>query len=324
MSTRQVRVGDVRRMIERVALSPVVWAPDGERIAYSAGTGLWVATLDGREREIAQVEVATALSWSGPLDRLAVIDRGAVWTLRADGSGRQKLDLPGFAVHLAWAPGSDRLAVVLRTMVEGKARFELWLVNSNGGFKRMVTRAPPGRAIRDLQWFPNNLYLLYGLSAPADEVILEAWQVRVIYPDRREVPLVSPATLLRVAPTGRFIAYLAGADVADGRGRIIVSRPDGRGRFDVTPEEGRYSALAWSPQGDKLAFAAIRDEAEADIWIVDADGSGRLHIFPYRLEFSDPSIVLSIVWSPDARRLVFGTNTGSFTGPIWFATLERR
>lgn len=323
-STRQIQVVELRRLVERPALSPAAWAPDGRRMAYSAGRSLWVASLDGMEREIAPVEVATTISWSAPLNVLAVVDRGVVWILRDDGTDRHRIDLPGLALQAVWAPGGDRLAVVVRRVVEGAASFELWLVSRDGGFRRMVARAPAGRAMRDLQWFPDSLYLLYGLSMPADQVILEAWRVRITYPDRRTIPLDVPAVSLRLAPSGKRIAYLSGPEVEDGRGRVVVSRLDGTGRFDLTPDEGRYSGLAWSPQGDKLAFAALRTEANADIWIADADGSGRLHLFPYPLEFSDPSIVLSASWAPDGRHLVFGTNSGSFTGPIWVATFRRR
>lgn len=323
-STRQLRVTAVRRIVERPVLSPAVWAPDGRRIAYGAGTGLWVATLDGVAREIARVDVVTALSWSRTLNLLAVIDRGVVWTFQPDGPERHRIALSGVAVELAWAPGSDRLAVVLRKIVEGEAQFELWLVSRDGAFRRMVTRAPSGRAIRDLQWFPDSLYLLYGLSAPDDSIILEAWRVRIVYPDQQRIPMTSPATSLRLAPSGRFMAYLSGAGVRGGRGSIRVSRLDGTGRVDLTPTEGRYSALAWSPQGDKVAFAARVDEAHADIWIADVDGASRLQVFSYPLEFSDPRIALSMAWAPGGRRLVFGTNTTSFTGPIWLATLERR
>lgn len=323
-STRQLKVAAVARIIEQPALSPAVWAPDGRRIAYGSETNVWVAHPDGAARAITPVEVATTLSWSAPLDLLAVIDRGVVWTFRDDGGERTRLDLPGFAVELAWAPGSDRLAVVLRRTVEGVARSELWLVSRDGSFRRMVTRAPAGQAIRDLQWFSDSLYLMYGLSPSSDRVIQQAWRVRIAYPDRREILIAAPVAMLRLAPSGRAIAYLSGSDVEDGRGRIVISRLDGMGRFVVTPDERRYGALAWSPQGDKLAFAEVKDEAHAEIWIADADGSGRLHVYSYGLEFSDPSIMLSIAWSPDGRRLVFGTNSGSFTGPIWIATLERR
>jgi Tol biopolymer transport system component len=110
----------------------------------------------------------------------------------------------------------------------------------------------------------------------------------------------------------------------DGIGRVVISRLVGSGRFTLTQDEGRYTGLAWSPQGDKLAFATMDDEAHARVWIADGDGSGRLLVHDYALEFTDPSIALSTAWAPDGRRLLFGTNTGTFSGPIWLAEFGRR
>ncbi len=306
------------------ALSPVAFSPDGARIAFGSKRGVRVADLAGASREIAPALAVTALSWSRHLNLIAVIDQGVVWTMRADGSERYRVDLPGVAVQAVWAAGSDRLAVVLRREIEGVARSELWLVNRDGGFRRFVIRSPAGRAIRDLQWFADSLYLLYGLSMSGGRLIDQAWRVRIAYPDRRQIPIASPALALRLAPSGERIAYVTGEGLPDGRGHIVIVRLDGTGRFAVTPSDGRYTGLAWSPQGDKLAFAEIINAANAEIWIADADGSGRLHVFSYPLELPDPEIALSMVWSPDGRSLVFGTNTGTFTGPIWLLTLTRR
>lgn len=323
-STRQLRVEAVRRLIDRPALSPAVWSPDGRRFAYGGADGLYVAAPDGPPRRIAPADVVTALSWSRRLDLLGVVDRGLLWTMRPDGSERRHITVAGFVTAAVWAPGSDRLAIVVRRAVEGTSRFELWLVSRDGGVRRSVASAPRGRAIRSPQWLPNSLYLIYGLSIPSESAITEAWQVRIAYPDRRPVPLDGPAVEWVLAPSGRQVAYVTGPDVADGVGRVVVSRLDGSGRFTLTPEEGRYAGLAWSPQGDKLAFALLGDEAHARLWIADADGSGRLLLHDYALEFSDPSISLSTAWAPDGRRLLFGTNTGTFTGPIWMAALARR
>lgn len=317
-------MADVRRIVDVPALSPAVWSPDGRALAYSGDHRVVVYTPGRGEQTVAPADVATALSWSVPLNALALIDRGTVWTLRPDGSERRSIQLPGAAVALAWAPGSDRLAVVVRRAVEGQTRFELWLVSRDGGFRRMVTRAPSGRAMRDLQWFSDSLYLLYGLTSAAEPVITEAWRVRISYPDRRQIPLPAPAAALRLSPSGRHLAVVAGNQIAGGAGQVVISRLDGSGRFTVTPQPGRYTGLAWSPQGDKIVFAEVTDEAHAELWVADADGSGRLRLFSYAMEYTDPDIDLVANWSPDGRHLVFGTNTGSFVGPIWLATLSRR
>jgi Tol biopolymer transport system component len=244
--------------------------------------------------------------------------------MRPDGSNRRAITVAGFVTAAVWAPGSDRLAVVVRRSVEGTSRFELWLMSRDGGFRRFVRAAPPGRAMRSPQWLANSLYLVYGLSVPSESVITEAWQVRIAYPDRRQLPLAGLADEFVLAPSGGQVAYVTGPKVTDGVGRVVTSRLDGSGRFTLTPEEGRYTGLAWSPQGDKLAFAIVDDEAHARVWIADGDGSGRLLVHDYALEFTDPSISLSTAWAPDGRRLLFGTNTGTFSGPVWLAQFGRR
>jgi len=318
-------VAEVRRVVEAPALSPAAWSPDGARFAYSAGGALDVEDVRGTPpRRIAPAEVATEVSWSRVLDLLAVVDRGVVWTLRPDGSQRRRIDLPGFVTAAVWAPGGDRLGVLVRRLAAGAPVFELWLLNRDGGFRRLVARAPEGMAMRDLQWLPNSLYLLYGLARPAQASVSEVWQVRISYPDRRRLAVAVPAAMVRLAPSGRALAYLTGDALEDGIGQVVVSRLDGSGRLTLTERPGRYTGLAWSPQGDKLAFAEVTDEAHAQIWIADGDGSGRLDVYAYPLEFSDPRIALSLAWSPDGRRLLFGTNSGTFQGPIWMASLARR
>lgn len=323
-STRQLRVVAVRRVVEQPALSPAAWSPDGSAFAFADPAGVYVAARDGAPRQIARARVATALAWSRPLNLLAVVDGGAVWIMRPDGSGRHRLDLPGFATAAVWSPGGDRLGIVLRRGPSGSPTFELWLASPTGQFRRFVARAPAGTAIRELQWFPDSLYLFYGLSRLDDQVVTEAWRVRVAYPDRRPIPLAGPALQLRLAPTGEAVAYVTGEAIGDGVGRIVASRIDGGGRFTVTDAVGRYSGLSWSPQGDKLAYAMVTDEAHAEIWIADRDASGRLEAHGYALEFSDPSIELTTAWAPGGRALLFGTNSGAFRGPIWLATFDRR
>lgn len=323
-STRQLRVERVQRIIDRPALSPAVWSPDGQEFAYGRPDGVYVAAPDGSSRRIAPAEVATALSWSRRLRLLAVVDRGVLWIMRPDGGDRRQIPVAGFVTAAVWAPGSDRLAVAVRRAVEGAFRFELWLMNRDGGFRRFVAAAPPGRAIRDLQWLPNSLYMVYGLAAPSEAAIRDVWQVRIAYPDRRAIPLDGPAVEYTVAPSGRQAAYVTGPDVEDRVGRVVLARLDGSARLVLTPAAGRYTGLAWSPQGDKLAYAAVDDEAHARLFIADGDGSGRLLVHDYALEFTDPSIDLAMAWAPDGRRLLFGTNTGTFNGPIWLATFARR
>ena len=322
-STRQLRVADVQRIVEHPAVAPVAWAPNSRALAHSGDHRVWVYSLDRGDQGIAPAEMGTALSWSAALNLLALIDRGVVSTMRPDGTDRRVLDLPGVAVALAWAPGGDRMAVVVRRTGNGP-RFELWVANHDGGFKRLVTRAPAGRVMRDVQWFSDNLYILYGLSDPTERVIREAHRVRISYPDQTEIPLPVRTVALRLAPTGRHVAFITADRMAVGMGEVIVSRLDGSGRMALAADPGRFTGLAWSPQGDKLIYAQVTEESRAELWLADADRSDRLLLYSYAMEYTDPGIDLAVTWAPDGRHVAFGTNTGMFVGPIWLATLERR
>jgi len=323
-STRQLQVADVQRIVEHPAVAPVAWAPDSRSFAHSGDHRVWVYSLDRGDQGIAAAEMGTALSWSAALNLIALIDRGVVSTLRPDGSDRHVIDLPGVAVALAWAPGGDRMAVVLRRTGNGQPRFELWVANHDGVFKRLVTRAPEGRVMRDVQWFSDNLYLLYGLSDPAERFIREAHRVRISYPDHTEIPVPVRTVALRLAPTGQRVAVVTADRMAVGIGEVIISRLDGSGRLVLAADPGRFTGLAWSPQGDKLVYARVTEESRAELWLADADRSDRLPLFSYPMEYTDPGIDLVVTWAPDGRHLAFGTNTGTFVGPIWLATLQRR
>lgn len=323
-STRQLQVGSSRRVVERAATQAVIWAPDGHRVAYATAGNIWVADLLGRDRAIAPVTLPRAITWSKPQNLLAIIDGGAVWTMHPDGSARRRLNLPGSALEAVWAPGSDRLAVVVLRITAGDTRTELWLTNVDGGLQRLVVRAPTGAAIRNVQWFPDSLYLFYGLSAQTDPTITAAWRVRIAYPDRQQIPLASPARFLRLAPSGHQIAYLGGPGPGEGRGQIIVSRLDGTGRHSLVADIRRYDEVAWSPQGDKLAVAGIQTDSEGTVWVLDADGSGHTQLFSFVTEVSAEPAVLSLSWSPEGRDVIVGTNTGGLTGPIWLVSLTRR
>src|SRR5256712_4478304 len=172
-STRQLQVAAVRRIADRPALSPAVWSPDGRALVYSSDHRLRVYTLDRGEQDIAPAEAVPALSWPGPLNLLALIDRGAVWTLSPDGTDRRSISLPGSAMELAWAPGGDKLAVVIRRTVEGQPRSELGLVSRGGGVRTQGTRGTPRRPMPDSPWIAPTLLLPCPLSSATPSLIAE-------------------------------------------------------------------------------------------------------------------------------------------------------
>jgi dipeptidyl aminopeptidase/acylaminoacyl peptidase len=107
-----------------------------------------------------------------------------------------------------------------------------------------------------------------------------------------------------VAPDGRAIAVVHSipsfADM-NAQGVIATFTMDGGEPTWITDPLPRVGDPSWSPEGDRIAFAAsISDEQLPGIYVIGADGSGM------RLVAELDGFTLSAPdWSPDGRELVF-------------------
>ena len=104
-----------------------------------------------------------------------------------------------------------------------------------------------------------------------------------------------------IAPDGRRFAYLRQVE-AD---RFIVVRAmDGRQEAAFLPETPCVASLAWSPDGERLAFST--GCGRSDIWVVNRDGSG--------LTMLGPGV--GPYWSPDGSKIAFSTSTDGVNSRI--------
>jgi TolB protein len=104
------------------------------------------------------------------------------------------------------------------------------------------------------------------------------------------------------SPTGEQILF-------EQNGAIWTIHPDGSGLFKVADAPIEYywrpykAQPVWSPDGRRIAFAApgVGEEQNADIFVVNADGTGLVNLT------QDPSYDFQPAWSPDGQRIAFMT-----------------
>lgn len=103
-------------------------------------------------------------------------------------------------------------------------------------------------------------------------------------------------------PNGK-IAFVSDLDGTYG---IYVMNPDGTNQTrltDATP----YSQLAWSPDGEEIAFSMSDGVGTGDIYVINADGSGQTRLTSTT---EDSEVYVGApVWSPDGEKIAFTKET---------------
>lgn len=136
------------------------WSPQGNRLAYLKGEGLWVMNLGSREeRRLADVAVfsrftqasVTTPSWSPNSREIAFVGPGLKLSVaQADGTGARRLT-SGLdrQVSPAWSPDGER---ILYASDRGGS-FDVWSIRPDGSGNQRLTDGPQDETLPT--WSPN-------------------------------------------------------------------------------------------------------------------------------------------------------------------------
>ena len=282
---------DLFRHLTAVA-EPAV-SPDGSRAAYTLS---WIDgdTAESRTR-IYQIKGADG--------QPQAFTQG-----NADGQPRYSPDGAALAFLRPGAPAPG-------APVEEAARRQIWLMPSDGGEARQLTRLAEG--VREFAWSPDATRL----AAVSD-----------VCPDADAAGAAGDGPKVRVA---RRLRYRH--DAIGWRGDchfhlFIVDAGTGQAT-QLTDGDWDDLAPAWSPEGRRIAFIsgrrAERDVAAAnEVYVVDAPETASPAADLPEPALPEPELwsqgladVAGVAWSPDGRRLVAagGTEAGLMT--LWQAYL---
>jgi hypothetical protein len=223
--------------------------------------------------------------WSPTGDLLTTWRGDSQWVVTVDGAIRATFCGPDDGCGLLkWTAGGD--AVILSRRNPGGGPFDLWAVPLGGGPEINLTQtddASEGFA----SYSPDGRQLVY-YRQPGGELI-------VSNADGSEArPLIAEVTVgtFPWSPDGAAVAVDAG--VAGQFGLVLV--PLQGAPYVLAPERlFSPSRLAWSPEGDRLAYVAWDAADTLGVFLINIDGGGRRRLSTPGNEANSPA------WMPGQR-----------------------
>jgi TolB protein len=227
---------------------------------------------------------------------------GAIYRINADGSGLRRLT---DGLDPAWSPDGTRIA-----LTRWRNPWGVYLTQADGsGEERVVD----GQRLKEVAWSPDGDRIAFTLNRGSSEPIkvcffgfcftippfsaAQLWVADLDSGDYLSLPLDDQAVHSPTwSPDGSRIAY------AGQRGLAWIDLD--------SMETGRFAGSAWdgspaySPSGRQLAFMG-RVHDRWDIFVMNADGSGRRQLTHSDPRLDDPPDNVAPAWSPDGSQIAF-------------------
>jgi Tol biopolymer transport system component len=243
------------------------------------------------------------------------------------------------SLSAATPPGRNgEIAFARYRFVNSPLREEIWVVNPNGNGLRQVISAPANYLDSYPSWAPDGSKLLFTQCAPSKgeacagrstiwSVDADGSHLRMLSPNCRRKG-TSPAAFARCpdegqaafSPHGALIAYTRFVGVP----QIAIANSNLRQArvlhpFGSKPGLPDIDSVAWSPDGNRLAFIAHNDHGKrlkpvggSAVYVIGTNGRGLRRVTPWGLHAGG---VGELDWSPDGSRILFRSITSPSTDP---------
>ena len=304
------------------------WSPDGRTIAFlriepdqRAERLRLVSSLSGVDRELSDVPVLPALSWS-PDGRFIAAGRavdpgaavpGGIDLIPVHGGEPRRLtqpDAPGFDWMAAFAPDGRRLAYVSCLDSLQRSHCHVQLVDLDASYNAV---GPPRRlttsavwTVWGLTWSRDGSSIIYSVLHGALSYLWRVDPEGNRPPERIEIAGINALFPATARSTDRlaFTRLVSDQDVY----RMNAGSPaEAVARSSVFDGQAQFSL-----DGRRIAFCSNRSGGAMEVWVAEADGSR-----PAQLTHGPGLWQCSPSWSPDGRTIAFESLTGDGHWGIW-------
>ena len=236
--------------------------------------------------------------------------RSSIWLAAADGSTPPRRFTAGTKRDGSprWSPDGSQLAF---TSNRDGDHAQLYVMAADGGEPRRLTDLKEG--VGEIVWSPDGTTLAFTSRVPDPAYEEED--------DKKRQPRRFTRLWFKLDNEGW---------IGDRHQHVFTVALDGGEPTQLTKGDFGHEHPAWSPDGTRIVFTAMRHEdwdivPASDLYVVDASGGE-----PELLTSTDGSVGMS-TWTPDGSKLVYTYTPGVFDDPkhgqiavLDLATKERR
>lgn len=171
----------------------------------------------------------------------------------------------GNVLSPSYSPDGQKIVFVNRA---GEGPATIWIINRDGLNPQQIYPAPNN--VVTAAWSPDGATIAYAMSLDQPQ----EFEIFLMNPDGTNHRRISQGLLgiggsLAWSPDGRFLLIFAGPPGDKDIYRLDVSN----GNFLRLTTGGNNTAASYSPDGTKIVFNSLRNEGQADLYIMNADGS---------------------------------------------------
>jgi Tol biopolymer transport system component len=326
--------GEPRPMVEvegSDAITSADWSPDGSRIVYDRGAGLWVGAPGGEPRRLYLGKDPHSVSWSPDGRLIAFVEGGSktwhgtsgftntapssVMVMPAAG-GIPDTIAPSSSLNLSpsWTPDSRGLFFISDR--DGAKDVYHARLTSSGRLAAPPERLSTGLNAHTLAVSGNGHTLTFSTlvrEANIWEVSLHPGQV-VSEEDAVQVTTGNQVIeRVSLSHDGKWLIYdsdrRGNADVY----RLRLDRPNAEPE-QLTSDSANDYAPVISADGREILFHSLR-LGNRDLWLMSSDGTNQ------RPLTHDPRGEYAGGWAPDGRAISFYAESA---GTLWLGIMERR